>query len=113
APKPGQNPAKDELRGVYLAEVSARIDAAIESDAPLQERLVQFWSNHFTVSALRPVVRGFVGAAEREAIRPHVMGRFSDMLLAVARHPAMIFYLDNIASIGPNSPVAQRRSRGL
>jgi uncharacterized protein (DUF1800 family) len=104
---------KDELRTVYLAEVGARLNAAIDSDTPLHERLVQFWSNHFTVSALRPVVRGFVGAFEREAIRPHVTGRFSDMLLAVARHPGMGFYLDNVASIGPNSPFGQRQGKGL
>jgi uncharacterized protein (DUF1800 family) len=109
----GAKGERDELRQVYLAEVGARLNAAIMSDAPLQERLVQFWSNHFTVSALRPVVRGFVGAFEREAIRPHVTGRFADMLLAVARHPAMGFYLDNVISIGPNSRVGQRQGKGL
>jgi uncharacterized protein (DUF1800 family) len=106
-------PMKDEFRQIYLAEVGARMNAAIFSDAPLQERLVHFWSNHFTVSALRPVVRGFVGAYEREAIRPHVLGRFSDMLLAVARHPAMLFYLDNVQSVGPASQVGSRRAKGL
>jgi uncharacterized protein (DUF1800 family) len=110
APQPGM---RDEMRGIYVAEVSARINAAIASDAPLQERMVHFWSNHFTVSALRPVIRGFAGAFEREAIRPNVTGRFTDMLLAVTRHPAMIFYLDNIGSIGPNSMVGQRRQKGL
>jgi uncharacterized protein (DUF1800 family) len=105
--------AKDELRAVFLAEIGARMNAAIASETPLLERLVLFWSNHFTVSALRPVVRGFVGAFEREAIRPHVTGRFADMLLAVARHPAMGFYLDNVQSIGPNSLVGRRRDKGL
>jgi uncharacterized protein (DUF1800 family) len=104
---------QDALRQVYVAEVGARLNAAIASDAPLLERLVFFWSNHFTVSALRPVVRGFVGAFEREAIRPHVTGRFADMLLAVARHPAMGFYLDNVMSIGPNSPFGLRKDKGL
>ncbi len=104
---------QDALRQVYVAEVGARLNAAITSDAPLLERLVFFWSNHFTVSALRPVVRGFVGAFEREAIRPHVTGRFADMLLAVARHPAMGFYLDNVMSIGPNSPFGLRKDKGL
>jgi len=105
--------AKDELRSVLVAEIGARMNAAIASETPLIERLVFFWSNHFTVSALRPVVRGFVGAFEREAIRPHVTGRFADMLLAVARHPAMGFYLDNVQSIGPNSPFGRRRDKGL
>lgn len=107
------NDAQDEMRRTYLAEVGARLNAAIASDTPLLERLVQFWSNHFTVSALRPAVRGFVGAFEREAIRPNVTGRFSDMLLAAARHPAMGFYLDNITSIGPDSLVGQRRNKGI
>jgi uncharacterized protein (DUF1800 family) len=105
--------AKDELRGILVAEIGARMNAAIASETPLLERMVFFWSNHFTVSALRPVVRGFVGAFEREAIRPHVTGRFADMLLAVARHPAMGFYLDNVQSIGPNSPFGRRRDKGL
>ncbi|HZS83625.1 MAG TPA: DUF1800 domain-containing protein [Stellaceae bacterium] len=105
--------AKDEMRDLYIAEVGARLNAAIASDAPLLERLVFFWSNHFTVSALRPAVRGFVGAFEREAIRPHVTGRFADMLLAVTRHPAMCFYLDNVVSIGPNSPFGRRKDKGL
>src|SRR5260221_215884 len=108
-----QTGAKDELRAVFFAEIGARMNAAIASENPLLERLVLFWSNHFTVSALRPVVRGFVGAFEREAIRPHVTGHFADMLLAVARHPGMGFYLDNVQSIGPNSPFGRRRDKGL
>jgi uncharacterized protein (DUF1800 family) len=111
APEPGQG--KDPMRAVLLAEIAARMNAAVASETPLLERLVLFWSNHFTVSALRPVVRGFVGAFEREAIRPHVTGRFADMLLAVARHPAMGFYLDNVQSIGPNSPFGSRSGKGL
>ncbi|MDB5405327.1 MAG: hypothetical protein JWL84_239 [Rhodospirillales bacterium] len=101
-----------EIRETYLAEVGARLNAAIASDTPLRDRLVFFWSNHFTVSAMRPVVRGFVGAFEREAIRPHVTGRFADMLLAVTRHPAMGFYLDNVQSIGPNSKFGQHSGKG-
>jgi uncharacterized protein (DUF1800 family) len=101
------------LRAVYLAELDARMHAAVDGDAPLQERLVRFWSNHFTVSCVRPIIRGFAGAFEREAIRPHVNGRFVDMLLAVERHPAMLFYLDQVLSIGPNSQAGQRRHVGL
>jgi uncharacterized protein (DUF1800 family) len=108
-----QRAMREEMRDVYLAEIGARMNAAIYSDTPLLERLVHFWSNHFTVSALRPVVRGFVGAFEREAIRPHITGRFADLLLAASRHPAMLFYLDQIASIGPNSPFGMRRNKGL
>ncbi|HEY3918001.1 MAG TPA: DUF1800 domain-containing protein [Stellaceae bacterium] len=101
------------LRAIYLAEVEARTNAAVASDAPLLERLTRFWSNHFTVSCVRPAIRGFAGAFEREAIRPHVTGRFVDLLLAAERHPAMLFYLDQVLSIGPNSPVGQRRHVGL
>jgi uncharacterized protein (DUF1800 family) len=101
------------LRAVYLAEIDARLHAAVDGDAPLLERLTRFWSNHFTVSCVRPVIRGFAGAFEREAIRPHLTGRFVDMLLASERHPAMLFYLDQVLSIGPNSPAGQRTHRGL
>lgn len=102
----------ERVKAVYLAEIGARIDAAAQSDAPLLERLTHFWSNHFTVSILRPAIRGFAPAFEREAIRPNVTGRFVDMALAVARHPAMLLYLDNAMSVGPDSMVGQRRDKG-
>ena len=77
------------------------------------ERLVWFWSNHFCVSADKGPVRSLCGAYEREAIRPHVLGKFSDMLLAVETHPAMLLYLDNARSIGPDSFAGVRRGKGL
>jgi len=101
------------MRQIYFAEVEARLGAAASSDKPLLERLTQFWSNHFTVSAIRPIVTGLAGTFEREAIRPHVTGRFSDMLLAAESHPAMLLYLDNAISIGPESMAGQRSGRGL
>jgi uncharacterized protein (DUF1800 family) len=104
---------EERTKSVYLAEIAARLGAAIASETPLLERLTQFWSNHFTVSILRPMLRGFAASFEREAIRPHVTGRFSDMLLAVTRHPAMLLYLDNAISIGPQSRAGQRRDKGL
>lgn len=100
-------------RAAYVEEAGLRIQAQIQTSQPLVERLVTFWSNHFTVSVQRPVVLPLAGPFEREAIRPHVLGRFSDMLLAVARHPAMLTYLDQAISIGPNSRAGQRRARGL
>jgi uncharacterized protein (DUF1800 family) len=100
-------------RAFYLRDVSARAQAQIDSRAPVVERLVAFWSNHFTVSVLRPPVLGLAGAFEREAIRPHVLGRFEDMLLAVAHHQAMLLYLDNALSIGPSSRIGVTRERGL
>lgn len=94
-------------------EGGARSMAAVQSDTPFFERLVQFWSNHFTVSTTKTQVRGLAGAFEREAIRPHVLGTFHDLLLASSQHPAMLTYLDQTQSIGPNSPGGQRGGRGL
>jgi uncharacterized protein (DUF1800 family) len=108
-----QRLVRESFRETYVQEASARLAVQVASDQPFRERLVAFWANHFTVSVQRPPVLGLAGAFEREAIRPHVTGRFADMLLAVARHPAMLLYLDNGQSIGPNSPVGVRRGRGL
>jgi uncharacterized protein (DUF1800 family) len=78
------------------------------------ERLVAFWSNHFCISAAKgEPARIWAGAFEREAIRPHVLGHFADMLRAVEQHPAMLFFLDNQQSLGPNSPAGINRKRGL
>jgi uncharacterized protein (DUF1800 family) len=100
-------------REIYQQEAAARTLAQIESDQPLRERLTLFWSNHFTVSVIRPIVLGLAGSFEREAIRPHVTGRFHDLLLAVVRHPAMLLYLDNAGSIGPHSRLGERQGKGL
>ena len=93
---------------LYRAGVNARMDSALATHAPFVERLVHFWSNHFCVSADNPRLAAFAPAFERDAIRPHVLGRFKDMLLAVERHPAMLIYLNQVISVGPNSPVAER-----
>ncbi len=96
--------------------MNARARAAITSERDFLERLVQFWSNHFAVSVDKVAVLGLPGTLEREAIRPHVLGNFADMLLAVEQHPAMLLYLDNAQSIGPHSQVAQlaeRRGRDI
>ena len=98
---------------IYLAEAKARYDAALNADIGFVERLVWFWSNHFCVSADKGPTRPICGAYEREAIRPHVLGRFADMLLAVETHPAMLLYLDNARSIGPDSIAGIRRGKGL
>jgi uncharacterized protein (DUF1800 family) len=101
-------------RDAYAAEVTARSQAAATTDAPLAERLVWFWSNHFTVSSLSvPALVPLAGAFEREAIRPYVLGSFANMLAASTRHPAMLTYLDNGRSVGPNSPAGQKTGRGL
>lgn len=113
APMPEGPPAPSIEQRTYQAEVAARLALAREAQTGFIERLVWFWANHFTVSAARgPQIRVSAGAFEREAIRPHVLGRFRDLLLAAATHPAMLIYLDNVASIGPNSPAGQRRGNG-
>jgi uncharacterized protein (DUF1800 family) len=106
-----QNPGPALPQQIYLAEAKARFDRALEAETGLLERLVWFWSNHFCVSADK--VRPYAGAFEREAIRPHVLGRFSDMLLAVESHPAMLVYLDNARSIGPESISGRNQQKGL
>ena len=94
-------------------EIGARIRHAITTDRPMPERLVGFWSNHFTIAMQSAYLRSIAGAYEREVVRPHVLGRFRDMLHAAVRHPAMLLYLDNHRSIGPNSRAGRRRGRGL
>jgi len=100
-----------QLVPYYLDQVAARYRVAVRTEESLRERLVHFWTNHFAVSADKPQVLALAGALENEAIRPHVAGRFVDLLTAVEMHPAMILYLDNQASIGPDSQLAQRRGR--
>jgi uncharacterized protein (DUF1800 family) len=102
---------RPNLRRIAVAESAAALGLAIGSPHGFRERLVAFWANHFTVA--RGKTPYLVGHYVREAIRPHVTGRFEDMLLAVARHPAMLFYLDNQASVGPDSRAGQRSRRGL
>ncbi|MDX2235901.1 MAG: DUF1800 domain-containing protein [Hyphomonadaceae bacterium] len=94
---------REHFRARYETATKARLDAAIATDRPAFERLAHFWANHFTVSAQKPQAAALPASFEREAIRPHVTGRFETMLLAAAKHPGMTIYLDNWQSIGPNS----------
>jgi len=107
---PNQPEAMPLPRQLFRNEARARIDAALNAEIGLVERLVWFWSNHFCVNQEKTVM---AGAYEREAIRPHVLGRFVDMLIAAEGHPAMLLYLDNAQSIGPNSIAGVNRDRGL
>jgi uncharacterized protein (DUF1800 family) len=113
APQAAQNQNPPPALPVQLIqnEGKVRIEAAVAADIGFVERLVWFWSNHFCVSADKIV--SMAGAYEREAIRPHVLGRFVDMLTAVETHPAMLFYLDNGLSIGPNSTAGINRDKSL
>jgi len=94
-------------RPIYMTEVNARLREAVASERSFLERLTHFWTNHFAVSVDKAAVLGLAGSFEREAIRPHVLGNFADLLVAVERHPAMLLYLDNHLSAGPNSQAAR------
>ncbi|ESQ86374.1 hypothetical protein AEAC466_04010 [Asticcacaulis sp. AC466] len=107
----GPNPIRD----AELAELRARFnDTLITPDIGFNERMVMFWTNHFAISTKKSQpVAAISGAYEREAIRPHVFGRFHDLLLAVETHPCMLLYLDNTQSVGPDSPARNNGKRGL
>jgi uncharacterized protein (DUF1800 family) len=98
-------------RDAMAEEANRRVERAVTTNEPFLERLVMFWSNHFCVAINKGPVRGLAGGFEREAIRPHVLGKFADMLKAVESHPAMLIYLDNQLSTGPNSKAG--KGRGL
>ena len=111
-PKPPQ--PLNVIQKTFRAEALARLQRAVIADCGFVERLVVFWSNHFCISANKgELARMWAGSFEREAIRPHVLGRFGDMLKAVEQHPAMLFFLDNQQSLGPDSRAGQNRKRGL
>ena len=109
--KPAQPAAPPLPQQLFQDEAKARFDAALGADIGFVERLVWFWSNHFCISADKIVE--MAGPFEREAIRPHVLGRFADLLLAVESHPGMLFYLDNVQSMGANSTAGINRDKGL
>ncbi|MGL3106765.1 DUF1800 domain-containing protein [Bradyrhizobium sp. BR 1432] len=113
AAKPAPQPL-NVIQKTFRAEALARLQRATLAECGFTERLVVFWSNHFCISASKgELARIWAGAFEREAIRPHVLGRFADMLKAAEQHPAMLFFLDNQQSLGPDSRAGQNRKRGL
>jgi uncharacterized protein (DUF1800 family) len=102
------------IQKTFRTEALARLQRATMADCGYGERLVVFWSNHFCISAGKGgLARMWAGSFEREAIRPHVLGRFADMLKAVEQHPAMLLFLDNQQSLGPDSRAGINRNRGL
>ncbi|MDQ2937486.1 MAG: DUF1800 domain-containing protein [Acidobacteriota bacterium] len=98
-----------------IAELQAsRILRAVYSERQLQEVMVDFWTNHFNVFAGKGADRWLLVSYDRDTIRPNAMGKFSDLLLATAQSPAMLFYLDNFQSVSPNAQLgsgAGRRTR--
>src|SRR5690606_8654814 len=104
--------ARRNIITMAAAEMEGVLTHRLTTDTPVLERLVAFWSNHLCISASANIrVAALAGAYEREAIRPHVLGRFEDMGLASASHPAMLMYLANAQSIGPASPSARAQQR--
>ena len=107
--------APQQLVAFDLSE--GKLYRAILSNRQLEEQLVDFWYNHFNVFLDKGADRYLVPTYEREAIRPHVLGKFRDLLEATAKSPAMLFFLDNWESVGPDAPQrrgnAKRPTRGL
>ncbi|MDJ0619407.1 MAG: DUF1800 domain-containing protein [Calothrix sp. MO_192.B10] len=98
---------KKYIRQVKREAVAARLLRATQSNRQLQEVMVDFWYNHFNVYGNKGLTRLWVGTYEQQAIRPYVLGNFRDLLGATARHPAMLFYLDNW-----RNRAAKRKGRG-
>jgi uncharacterized protein (DUF1800 family) len=106
-----QREARKTMQQGMQRELALRQGVAVASPAGFRERLVRFWSNHFAISVDKNIASLFAAPMEREAIRPHVAGKFSDLLLAVERHPGMLLYLDNAQSIGDDSKAAINAAR--
>jgi uncharacterized protein (DUF1800 family) len=104
--------ARRHIVELSTTETRAALTTRVTSERPFVERLVAFWSNHLCISTgAKIVVAPLAGSYERDVIRPHVLGRFEDMVMASAKHPAMLLYLDNAQSIGPSSPGARLGQR--
>ncbi len=99
---------RKELRNHYSDAVEARLQVAITSQSDFAERLVHFWANHFAVSTDKVVITALAGNYEFDAIRPHIFGKFGDLLKSAIKHPTMLLYLDQAQSIGPDSVFAKR-----
>src|SRR5262249_38130256 len=87
--------------------MQAKILRATFSDRQLEEVMTDFWFNHFNVYINKGADRYLITAYERDVIRPHAFGKFKDLLLATSKSPAMLFYLDNFQSVGPDSDFAK------
>jgi uncharacterized protein (DUF1800 family) len=111
--KGAENMRRELVQTHVLDAAEARLLRALESPRQLEERLVEFWFNHFNVFLGKGPLRVMVGDYEARAIRPYVLGRFRDLLGATAKHPAMLFYLDNWMSSGPASMADARRPRAM
>ena len=109
----GIRAARKASDALALRGAKATFARALGSDDPYRERLVAFWADHFTTAPRTRIEAALPGILIDEAIRPHVTGRFADMLRAVITHPAMLIYLNQEASFGPSSPKGRRQNKGL
>lgn len=102
-----------QIRLMVAGDFRAELSRAFEAQNGFEERLLRFWADHFTVAGKNLALVLFGGDLPQTALRPHLTGRFADMLFAAITHPGMLIYLDQVSSVGPNSRVGQRRNRGL
>ncbi|MGF1800377.1 DUF1800 domain-containing protein [Vibrio gigantis] len=105
--------AQSFLRTHYRQQSQARHLQSVETPYGFQERIIQFWSNHFAISVDNRKLMPLAASIENDVVREHWNGNFGDMLMASSKHPAMLLYLDNQLSVGPNSKVGKRRNKGL
>lgn len=108
-----QKARRQESRIIVEQARAARIYRALYSRRQLQEVMVDFWYNHFNIFAQKGLDHLWVGAYERDAIRPYALGHFRDLLLATAKSPAMLFYLDNWQNSAPGSRMPGGRAAGI
>ncbi|MEH6677065.1 DUF1800 domain-containing protein [Phenylobacterium sp.] len=106
--RPQLNAQRQALRKEIEADIVQRAIQGATTESAFAERWALFWANHFTVGAGNFVRTATIGPFETTAIRPHVFGAFTDLLVAAETHPAMLLYLDQNGSVGPTSPLAQR-----
>ncbi|MBM3617417.1 MAG: DUF1800 domain-containing protein [Alphaproteobacteria bacterium] len=111
--KDAQKAIRREIRQQFTGMLGRKFTHAITTKTSFHERLVWFWENHFSVSTKSPIATASIIGYEALAIRPHVTGKFEDMLIAVAQHPAMLLYLDNTRSISADSMAGKRQKKGL
>ncbi len=106
-----RTPLQQAIRRAAGDDLALRYRIAATTDTPFVERLVRFWSNHFAISIDKNQTRLLAAPMEREAIRPHALGNFADLLTAVETHPGMLLYLDNAASVGDDSMLVRGLQR--
>ncbi len=112
-PEEIQRRVRGFVREPRIAHIAWRTGAAVSTEAGFAERWVRFWSNHFSVSSTSLQTALIAPTLEAEIIRPNAFGRFEDLMIAAELHPAMLFYLDQALSVGPNSRAGRFLDRGL